>query len=145
METIEKFIEMSGKRAEIEKEMVKIGKDALKEGMQQLFAKDPGFKSFRWKQYAPSFNDGDPCDFSAHVDDYAIEINGINEDGNDENDEPVELTDEEEKKNTARAKAASKLLTNFPESILRELFGESNQITVHSDGKTEVDDYDPGY
>jgi len=34
-----------------------------------LFRQAPNLKSYSWKQYTPYFNDGDSCEFSAHVED----------------------------------------------------------------------------
>lgn len=34
-----------------------------------LFAADPRVSAIQWRQYTPYFNDGDPCEFGAHLND----------------------------------------------------------------------------
>lgn len=42
------------------------GKDAVKEFFTPIFEAIPSIESFRWTQYAPYFNDGEPCTFRVH-------------------------------------------------------------------------------
>lgn len=39
-------------------------KDKSKEVFAQFFIDNPEFRTIEWKQYTPSFNDGDPCRFT---------------------------------------------------------------------------------
>lgn len=41
-------------------------KDALVEAIKEVFQKHPEIASIGWCQYAPHFNDGDPCVFRVH-------------------------------------------------------------------------------
>jgi hypothetical protein len=34
--------------------------------LSRIFDKTPGLESFKWRQYTPSWNDGDPCTFGCH-------------------------------------------------------------------------------
>ena len=52
------------KITEAKKDLEKRTEAAIKEAIQELFNKHPILKSFGWKQYAPYFNDGEPCYFS---------------------------------------------------------------------------------
>lgn len=53
---------------------------ALKTETDQLFESYPMLQSITWAQYTPYFNDGEPCEFSAHLDDpgYTL-VDGDNE------------------------------------------------------------------
>jgi hypothetical protein len=56
---------------QIEKLKNQISEDCqelFKLSYQEIFDNNPDFNSFSWTQYTPYFNDGDPCDFSAHTD-----------------------------------------------------------------------------
>lgn len=54
-----------------------IGEAAFKEGAAGLFAKHGEiFQGFRWQQYTPYFNDGDPCQFGANTDALGFLIEG---------------------------------------------------------------------
>jgi len=50
-----------------------------------IFATAPNLKSVSWTQYTPYFNDGDTCEFSAHVSD--LDINGRSEYDDDDEDD----------------------------------------------------------
>jgi hypothetical protein len=57
----------------------------------ELFAQAPKLKSVGWTQYTPYFNDGDSCEFSAHV--YDLYINGSNSsyDDDDEDEDAISV------------------------------------------------------
>ena len=123
----------------IKKEYQQLAGRAISEGLAELFERFPKFQSVGWRQYAPSFNDGDPCVFSAHVDSYSLFVNGVNPDyGSDEYEEDFELTEAEHER---IAKAASKLLSAVDEQVLRSMFGDGVEVTIHRDGKVETEDY----
>lgn len=46
--------------------MRKDGRELLKEEFDKLFEANPRLTAVAWTQYAPYFNDGDPCTFSVH-------------------------------------------------------------------------------
>lgn len=48
------------------------GKELFQQAAAGLFVDHPNLISFSWTQYAPYFNDGDPCTFSAHTDDIRL-------------------------------------------------------------------------
>lgn len=50
-----------------------------------IFTTAPKLKSVSWTQYTPYFNDGDTCEFSAHVSD--LDINGRSEYDDDDEDD----------------------------------------------------------
>lgn len=48
-------------------QMTSLAKEALAEGTKAVFEEYGDIlHSFSWTQFAPSFNDGDPCEFSMH-------------------------------------------------------------------------------
>ncbi|QGT54384.1 hypothetical protein b3_0140 [Synechococcus phage B3] len=61
--SIDTFIE---EFTEIQAEFQKQAQVKLKELFTEFWEKNPGVKAAFWTQYAPYFNDGDPCTFSVH-------------------------------------------------------------------------------
>lgn len=57
----ERLIEQSKQLNELMRES---GEVALKERFKEIFDKNPEVEAFRWEQYVPAFNDGDPCVFT---------------------------------------------------------------------------------
>ena len=53
-----------------------------------IFATSPKLKSYSWTQYTPYFNDGDTCEFSAHVDDG--DVNGVSRVSHYDDDDDAE-------------------------------------------------------
>ena len=50
------------------------GETAIREYIREFFENNPEIEAIRWVQYAPSFNDGDPCVFSMHEPDVKTQI-----------------------------------------------------------------------
>ncbi len=48
--------------------LVVSSKTLFNESCKDIFANNTDFTSFAWTQYTAYFNDGDPCNFSAHTD-----------------------------------------------------------------------------
>lgn len=61
-----KFKKIRKQYEEARATMRKEGEKALKEAFKELFATFPEIESIVWAQYAPYFNDGDPCTFDVH-------------------------------------------------------------------------------
>lgn len=131
-------------------EAKELAKDAFAEMTAALFGGYPLLESFSWKQYTPYFNDGDPCTFSARVEDQeCIAING--EDGYEisEDCDYKEVNgkwerrgfDESELHPLYKAqKAACELLCQVSHEQLEEMFGDHAKITVHRNGTVEVEE-----
>jgi len=106
-------------------------------------AKDicPTLHSFRWTQYAPYFNDGDPCVFSVNPD---VEANfGEDVDVDDECDREYSSSysyDSGTKEHQA-IEMLSEAIANIPEDVLESKYGENNQVTV-SETDIVSDDYE---
>lgn len=109
----------------------------------KLFDEYPELESFGWEQYAPYFNDGEPCTFSVNAD-YPT-INGydsncgrfkFNPDGTDiDEDIERELTNEEEKFHESVTKPIAKLINTLPDDIMQEVFGDDTRVTITRSGK----------
>ena len=104
-----------------------------------LFEENNNLVSFGWKQYTPSWNDGDTCYFST-TKTYPI-INGIDEDEDEDENETASLTQAE--KIFLRKKIVD-FLKDFSNTQLEHWFGEGIQITVTKQG-ISLCDYDCGY
>lgn len=102
--------------------------------------------SYRFTQYAPHFNDGDPCEFESNhqygsffgpvlfdEDGYKIEF----EDGDELSDY---LDCEVSGDDIARMKKFKAILDKVPEDFYKDAFGESSEITINRDGSVEVDE-----
>ena len=62
---------ISKTQKEIEKlknQLVKDSEKLFKTSCREIFENNPDFTSFAWTQYTAYWNDGEPCEFSAHTD-----------------------------------------------------------------------------
>jgi hypothetical protein len=128
-------------------ELKKLFEKTFVEGSKELFEKYPKMDSFGWPQYAPHFNDGDPCIFSVRAYEETIHINGdrfYDEDYDEEVDQSDGcLAAEAEEKVRWAEEATDEICTfinMFDDDDLAE-FGEG-LITVYRNGKIEEDYYD---
>ncbi len=64
--------EVAKKKEEISKSLQERGEIEIKGALKGLFAEFPNIEAIRWTQYAPYFNDGDPCVFRVHDADYKL-------------------------------------------------------------------------
>jgi hypothetical protein len=166
----EKYKQFKQQYETARKQMLQQAGDAFKEFASDLFSDFPKLKSFGWTQYSPYFNDGDECVFSVNNDASSIRINGRDMDGCcDGDDEEVstctkcenELTDTtakfcdqcgtavpkedigmDDKEHERAAKATAKMLQQFEDAVLQDLYGNHVEVTVHRDGRAVVDSYD---
>ena len=110
----------------------------------EFFAKHPTVESIRWTQYAPYFNDGDPCVFSVH--ELTVRVTGTPKDcGYDDGYLSDYQLEKYEIENKDVLKADLMELSNLAEGVLEEVFelvfGNDVQVTVNRDGSVEKDDY----
>jgi hypothetical protein len=102
-------------------------KPAIAKFAERAFAADEKIKTIRWRQYAPSFNDGEPCVFTVHdaygYDEEGEEMwKGVNEQAQEHLNDLNEL-----------------IMTD--DGLMREAFGDGSEITIDRDLNVEVDDY----
>jgi len=112
-------------------------KSLFLEASKELFDEFPELVSFGWEQYAPYFNDGDPCVFSVHAD-YPT-INGYDT----RRDRFVDNDEQEETEPTAAMESLfkkvktpiAKLINTLPYDIMQEVFGDDLRVTITREGK----------
>lgn len=140
-------------RAEFQKSAQALFRNITKE----FFESNPGVKAFVWTQYTPSFNDGDPCEFTigdvtftnatdTDVDDVTAygEYEGENEDVEVFSSwslkrEPIAGVD------SSQIALMEKMInSNEMEDILEEMFGCHVKIVATADG-FKIEDYDCGH
>lgn len=138
---IEEFLK---RKKEFEKAMKENGKALVKEAIETFVKENPEITGIRWHQFAPSFNDGDPCVFSVH-DLYF----STNEDISDEeweehpqNGEAFKATYDFED-NKKLKKACDKfetLMQGELETLLEMVFGNGMEVAVHvKNGKPTIE------
>lgn len=125
-------------REEIEtlrKQMVTAARDLLAEEIGKIFEQFPELDSFGWRQYTPFFNDGDTCEFSAHIDPESICINEV----------PY-FSDENEEENYEKLLPATEMISELLEAIgedsLEAIFGDHAEVIVRRSGEIEVEECD---
>jgi hypothetical protein len=124
------FAALKQKRDEYEAAIKEHGKAALVNEMKGLFEKFQDVGSVRWTQYTPHFNDGEPCVFSVYFE------------GTLDVGEPARDDDEYEYNYGRESFTAFRKLVEEAEEVLEEAFGDGSKVTVHRDGRVEVDEYE---
>lgn len=61
-----RLIDLNTEMEAARKKIRETGEAAFEEACAEVFAAHPKLESFSWPQYAPYFNDGEPCEFSVH-------------------------------------------------------------------------------
>ncbi len=129
-------------KAELQEVAKREGKVSVAQVFSDAFAKFPEVKAVRWKQGAPSFNDGDPCYFSVH--DAYVYL-----DDPDEADEEHELGSSYGRKYFIEAGGDGEAFDVFSvawhsvndETVLEAIFGDGAQVTVTATA-VEVEEWD---
>ncbi len=129
MESEDQYLATKNAMKELRKTIKKQAKDFFSEASKGLFEKYPELTSFRWSQYTPYFNDGEPCVFSANVE-YPY-LNGSDEEFFSDKDEPLNKA----------GKAVLKLLRAFEDDDYETMFGDHCQVTVTAKG-IDVESYE---
>lgn len=146
--------------------LVEKGKDLFTQQAKEFMEKYPEVHSIMWRQYAPSFNDGDPCYFSVHeaemhvdpskVPDDILKLSGLTKDdepcndyeyGWGSNSYSYVLNKVKEKRELSqREKDLLKdydVLMSCPDTFFESFFGDGAEVTITKDG-INVDDYYDG-
>jgi len=130
---------------ELQEQMRENSKLLLEDQAKQFFEKYDWLESYAWTQYAPYFNDGDPCYFSVNNWAEDIKINGygyydITEGDLDVPewiDEDWNLTEEGKiivERNLEAAKEIAKFLETLDDGFLECTFGSDSIVTVTKNG-----------
>jgi hypothetical protein len=92
LDEVDEFIKM---KLDIQQRLEAVqgnAREMFTKGVMRLFEKHPDLKIIHWKQYVPSFNDGDPCTFSM----YDQCVNGVTESGSMTDDDMTDYLDEDD-------------------------------------------------
>ncbi len=122
------------------------GEAILKKAFTEFFAAHPDCEAIRWTQYAPYFNDGEPCEFSVHEFEYkfAAGDEAASEEADSEEDEENEDDDdyEEWQITEAQAEFCGEFEGQFSdhEDMLKLVFGDDTRVTATREG-FECDEY----
>lgn len=112
--------ELIKKKQEIEEEFRKSGETLVTAEIEKFFADNPKVTGVCWDQYAPYFNDGDPCVFGVN-EFYATHLE---EPGDPDSYGGWEDSDGEEQSDAASA--LNDLIND--EDLLKIAFGDDNMI-----------------
>jgi len=126
-EVAEKF---AAAKQELAAEAAKAGKESVVELFKSLFEAFEQVSCVRWRQYTPSFNDGEPCTFRISGPEVFI--------GDPDEENEVSWADK-----TPLGLAVKELENSFDgySAVLEEIFGDGYEIKVLRDGRVEVNDY----
>lgn len=115
------------------------GKEFFSGCAKELFSTHPILDYFSWTQYTPYFNDGDPCEFSAHTDYPAIGLVGA-EETEDEDEEDYFSADETSPEAVAW-RAVTGFLSKFDDDDFQLMFGDHAKIVVSRSGGVDIQEY----
>lgn len=131
---------------------------ALTEGIAAFFVENPEIEYLRWTQYAPYFNDGEPCIFHVH-DVHAFltaqaraDFGLPAESEDDEEGHLFEICRYNRKTHefvyaSERAKELEKAVNGFEkalrglEDFLDVIYGGDTEVRVYRDGRVETEEY----
>ena len=126
-----KMKELRNRMADLRKQMLEESKVIFVEAVTDLFATHEELESFAWRQYTDYYCDGGPCDFTAHIDEDSIAINGGDFYGEDEDQLRLKM-----------AKDVSKVLSAIGDEHLETMFGDHSEIVVRRTGDIEIESYE---
>lgn len=141
--------------ARLRAEMKAAAKDALKEGTKEIFAEyGDVLHSFGWTQWAPSFNDGEPCEFGIHelIMVSKVDVQKAIEEGSREEDAVNDYWGDEgspsfsswrntvDERHQGALEAAKIIYGVLDEQLARDVFGDSVKVIFSADG-VDVEDY----
>ena len=144
--------------SELKESFKETAEKVFKEVTKDLFESVPELESISWNQYVPTFNDGDPCEFTKSnlyfiLDDkYSDSVNKeVDEEEFESDDEYEDHTTIYSIENNINVEMKSrKLMRKFNDDIfeseifdevLETLFGSDVTITINRDGKMTKENY----
>lgn len=103
----------------------------------------PQLSSLGWVQYAPHFNDGEPCEFSVHSLCYDLKEEYKNP-SEEEEDRWYAYNEvswrQEETSGMPELQKLADVFSSIPEEIMKDLFGYDSRVVITRAG-IEVEDY----
>jgi hypothetical protein len=129
--------DIKAKARELEELMKAEGKSIVLEAAKQFFEACPEVEAVRWTQYAPHFNDGEPCEFGVNTPKVKY-----GETGGDDEDGWLDTYDDEFPKNADEPiRVFDKIICDGDlEDMMRFAFGPDCEVTITRDGEVTVDD-----
>jgi len=150
-QTIDSFIqEYNDFRSAFQKR----AQEKFKEVFKEFWEENPRINTVVWTQYAPYFNDGEPCVFSIHTITFSNatepdDISDLNwEEYNGETEgiwacgdwNIKDIAKEHQGVNLESAKILSRLIYSDPmEDVLQDMFGSDNRVVATREGFTSED------
>ncbi len=145
-----KLDELNAKMEALKTEFKNSGKEAIEESIKEIFESHPELEAITWTQYAPYFNDGEPCTFSVNDVYYKLvskkdESSEENTDEEDEDDDEYESWDDvpyNEKTRTPLEKklhAFEKQLQSLQE-LAEVVYGPDCRVVVNRN-ETIIEEY----
>ena len=109
----------------------------------QIFEESPNLLSVRWVQYTPTWNDGDPCEFTVEDVSYKFSdsddflyIWELSYDIRNREPDTLSVTTEAQ---VDKLRSFSEFISDS-EHLLEVIFGNNQQITINRDLSVEVED-----
>ena len=121
---------------QVQAELVKDGRASMRELFRTVFDAHPEIAAFRWRQYTPYFNDGEPCRFGR----YEVEAQLANS-------EDESFSEDWSYKDPRHAIVKPGLtkfegvLTALGKELCEQIFGDPARVTVTRDG-IEIEEFD---
>lgn len=147
MNATEQIDALAVKVKELKTEGGKIVRDAIKELSQKIFDTSEKVKRIEWRQYAPSFNDGDACIFSvkdptlALDDDEDIGAWNLTSTYRVERWDGVLTSDQRGELAEALLDLAKRICSDEWEPLLKSALGDSVRVTIDRELNVEIEDY----
>ena len=119
----------------------------FKDGVKKIFDIVPELQALSWKQYVPSFNDGEPCEFSLGELHFHFE-NDLTAEDDDIDDDESGRSSYDIKHDENLSEETKTFFTTFDkefnqlESVLERVFGVNQKIRISRDGTIAKEDYD---
>jgi hypothetical protein len=143
-----------GKRYQIlREEFERVTLEELKLTAKEIFDKYPKLEKFGWLQFAPHFNDGEPCEFSKHemscYDEESAGLYASDEDYNwllDDGLPRIYIDPTNTRWNSPsnpkypELEELDQILYDIPDEVLKVVFGPDSKIVVTREG-IEITDY----
>jgi hypothetical protein len=121
---MQKLKELNAKYEKLRDEFQKVTLSELKDTMNDIFQKYPDLVKVGWTQYAPHFNDGDPCEFNYH---------GLNSLGQEELNNEIDsdwVHNGIERNKYPELEELDDVLRNVPDDIMKFVFGSDSKIEI---------------
>lgn len=130
-------------RREIEdahRTLKKDGRALLKGAFAKIFEEHPKVAAFKWHQYTPGFNDGDPCRFTAGT----VEISMDSEEFLSDWEIRQKLGGEDKEEAQSALEKVDDVRGALGDEGLEALFGDPAEVTITRDG-IQVEETDAPY